>query len=259
MEEGESKIVSNNKETTKDDFRKRSSNYPYLNLQEALEYAKKLYNKDARNYVPLKLLHQRWGYNELSSTLKLTVAALKYYGLIDDQGKADNRTIRISEQGFRIIKGAPNSEKLIKDVALQPKLFKELWDKYKDTGLPQNDIIINYLIWERQDFTEKAAKHAVERFKETIEFAKLESDDIIEEPQDKEDENMLGEDVIKPPKEDKIPPETKDFMIINSIIGSLKIRYPMTKEKLLVIDQFIKAESAEANIDLKDEETKKSE
>ena len=47
----------------------------------------------------------------------------------------------------------------------------------------------NYLLWERHDITEKAANKLIREFRDSIEFAKLKTDDIIDEQGDQREED----------------------------------------------------------------------
>ena len=162
--------------------RHRSPNYPFVNLERAIERARQIYLADRRHDVPVKVvIEKRWEYKPGSSQGDQTVGALRAFGLIEISGIGDKRMIRISEHAYRILAGAQDASERIKDAALSPQIHAELWQKYGSSGLPSDDTIRNYLVFEREAgrFNEDVVGGVIDRFKESISFAKLDSSDKI--------------------------------------------------------------------------------
>jgi hypothetical protein len=155
--------------------RQRSPNYPALGLEEAIAAVTKLHEKDRCHAVPASIVHERWGYKAHSSVATQSEAALKAYGLLAAQGEALDRKVSVTSKADRIIRNAPDRDAMVQEAALQPRIFAELWKRYESEGLPTDEVIQSYLVWERKDgqFTQDAAKEVVKRFRSTIEFAKL--------------------------------------------------------------------------------------
>jgi hypothetical protein len=163
-------------------LRHRSPNYPFINLEKAIERTRQIYEADRRHDVPIKVVNEkRWEYKPGSSQGDQTLAALRAFGLVEITGAGDKRMVRISEHGYRILAGATDASERIKDAALSPTLHGELWQKYGRDGLPSSDVIRNYLLFEREAgrFNEDVVDAFIDRFKETISFAKLDSSDKI--------------------------------------------------------------------------------
>lgn len=160
--------------------RTRSPNYPAISLPKALARAAALREEAQQRYLPLHAAHQLWGYIEGGSAGNQCVAALKAYGLIDVVGKGEDRQIRISDVAYQILLEAPEAGDLIKSAALRPTLHKELWEQDWGGGrIGHPDTVKRYLLTSR-GFNEKAVDAFVSDFMETIQFAKLDSDAMIE-------------------------------------------------------------------------------
>jgi hypothetical protein len=175
--------------------RKRSPNYPILNLEDAIARAKALYDKDGTHPMRIQAAHERWEYKPLSSQADQTTAALKSYGLLEVEGAGDKRRVRVSSTGERILREAPDQDTLRREAALRPLIHKELWEKYSENGLPSDKNIQDYLEWEREGgtFNKDVVESVVNRFRQTIDFAGLAKTDIMgsgaEENGDKGDED----------------------------------------------------------------------
>jgi len=104
------------------------------------------------------------------------VAALSSFGLVDAIGSGDDRKIRLSQGAMRILvdhEGSPEWKKTIKDSALSPKIYKELWEKW-GLNMPPDKEVHAHLILER-GFNEGAVTGFLDDYKSTIEFAKLDN------------------------------------------------------------------------------------
>ncbi len=169
--------------------RTRSPAYPFINLGTALERAKQFHNKEQRNAANVNVASAHWGFAEGSSYTLQTVASLIYFGLMQDEGTGDKRTIRLTQSALRILLDMrPDSREraeLIKQAALAPKIHKQLWSKW-GTNLPSDANLRHHLLfdWETP-FNENAVDSFIAEYKSTIAFAKLaESDTVVPEVED---------------------------------------------------------------------------
>lgn len=180
--------MENQKENQNEDrgkkriVRKRSPNYPFESLPKAIERVKYIYKRYVKHYVPIRILHELWGYKPLSGTIKQIVAALDAYGLIETKGHGDMKEIRISDEGYRIIENAPDKDNLLQGAALSPSLYQKVWEKYSPNGLPSDSLLREYLIWEL-NFNKDSVDIFINNLRETLELAKLISSDIINAPE----------------------------------------------------------------------------
>jgi hypothetical protein len=150
----------------------RSPNFPAIDLQKALGRAKELYGSYKGTEVPIQVVHEKWQYKPFSSNADQTVAALKAFGLIDIKGTGKKRTAKLSERAQKILGEHPDKEKLIQEAALNPTVFREIWEKYQPEGLPPDDALHTYLKWDRK-FNPNYINSLIADFRNTLDFAKI--------------------------------------------------------------------------------------
>ena len=169
--------------STAEKGKKRSPNYPCIDLAKALELTDKVYSADKRAPIPVETLISRWGLPKYNSYVRQLIAALCYYGLINSTGKAKGRRISVSDRAYRILENARDRGSLIKEAALEPKIFREVWQHYRSRGLPSNEVLERDLVWQKSfantRFTKNGAKAFIRNFKSTINFAGIEPDEIV--------------------------------------------------------------------------------
>jgi hypothetical protein len=162
----------------------RSPPYPAISLDKAIERARSLYEKAMHHPVNAAVPAKAWDYAVKSSGLFATIAALKQYGLLGDNGTGGKRAFTLTERAIRIVRDPdPNSPKrmqAIKDAALSPKINKELWDRYGESSLTDNlDVMIKtYLTLDRAEdgeaaYGDKAADELLDAYKKSMSFAGL--------------------------------------------------------------------------------------
>lgn len=204
LEERRSPVEDKKNTSAQKPKRKRSPNFPCIDLEKAIERAKQVYQRDKTTAVPITLIHDRWDYKAMSGMLQQVVAALKAYGLIQDEGSGKKRMIRVSESARKILLDHGDKSQIIKSAALRPKVFANLWEKFKSNGIPEDDVLRHYLLWEYEPaFNEDSVDSCIGTFKDTIAFANLSDSGIIEPEYDDTDEEDPGsgdgKDGLAPP------------------------------------------------------------
>jgi len=161
--------------------KERSPGYPGINLEEAIERARQLYQEERRNYAPVSAILEHWGYQPKSGAGLVALAALKKFGLLEDEGSSQNRRGRLTDAAFRILADSrPDSaerQDLIKQAALTPTIHRELWEQFNG-DLP-SDANLDYELRTRRHFTDSAARDFIREFRETVGYAGLDSSDSI--------------------------------------------------------------------------------
>ncbi len=158
--------------------RVRSPSYPSVNLEQCLEKVEVIYKAEDRHHVPLEALAQHLGYKPNNSVFQGYISALKQFGLLDEEGARDSRRFKLTNLALDLVTYTADHPKWIRavqDVALKPKIHKELWEKYEQK-LPKEDISIRiYLIREREDglFNKDYVDSFINQFRQTLRFAKL--------------------------------------------------------------------------------------
>lgn len=179
----------------------RSPSYPSIDLATAIQRTEELWRHGQRHFVPMADAMRQWNYSPKSSGGLLTVAALKKYGLLDDQGSGASRQVRVSDAGRAIVTDEPTSERraeLIRQAALRPRIHQELWDGFvQDGGFPPESALRWHLVNERA-FSESAARDLIAEFRQTLDFAGLTdgSDTVSLSYQDSEETPMSA---VAPP------------------------------------------------------------
>jgi GTPase SAR1 family protein len=96
--------------------------------------------------------------------------------LLEDEGAGPERRLKLSQLALHILLDerpqSEDREACIRRAALTPKIFRELWDKWAETGLPSNANMQHTLIFEHH-FPEKRVQEFIRVFRETVEYAGL--------------------------------------------------------------------------------------
>src|SRR5215471_15103506 len=83
--------------------RLRSPAYPGVNLETAIARAVEFHNKERRNAANVTVAVQHWGFNPSSGGAYIIVAALKSFGIFDEEGSGKERKVRLSARGLRLV------------------------------------------------------------------------------------------------------------------------------------------------------------
>lgn len=186
-------------ETSSEDkrFIGRSPAYPFIPLDKALVRAGELRKAIGKADTRAMSAVHHWGYGPKSSGGIQTVAALKHFGLLVDEGNNEDRRVRLTEMALRILlDDRPNSQErqaLIQKSALMPKVHQELWERW-GRELPVDAELRHYLIWDRL-FNENGARDLIAEYKATLEFA-----------------GLFGSDTMSPAEADKLSSATEREM-----------------------------------------------
>jgi hypothetical protein len=160
----------------------RSPNYPSIALRKAVDLAASAHKKWGAHPVPIKMLHEHWGLKPGSGLGNQAVAALKSYQLVDVVGEGDDRKVSLSKSGIRIVMGSPDREQILAASARAPKVHQEILGHYAEKGLPTDDLLKRFLVWDRpegQRFNPEVVDEFIARFRDTLAFAKVAEADKI--------------------------------------------------------------------------------
>lgn len=155
-------------------LKSRSPAYPAINLETAIQRARQLYDKERHHPTPVATVVSHWGYTSLNGAALGAVAALKKYGLLDEEGAGEDRKASLSRLADDILMhpdGAKRAE-ATQEAALRPAIHREMWDKYH-LELPSDQSLLWELTRDR-GFTERGAAEFIRTYKATIAYAKLE-------------------------------------------------------------------------------------
>ena len=147
----------------------RSPAYPMINLEQAIERARLIYNGDKRSLTSRAVILKHLGYKDESSGVgNREVSALKQYGLLEEQ----SGQYKISDRAYAILFLSEASEEKrtnLSDAALTPTIFRELWGRY---GSDASDATLKDYLIHSKNFNPASVSDVVENYRSTIEFAK---------------------------------------------------------------------------------------
>jgi len=143
--------------------------YPNIPLRDATAAVEKLFKEIQRSSVDGNTAAKALGYTgENNGAARVKLAALNAYGLVD-RGR---KLTKVTELGISVAHPLNDSkERGLREAALNPPLFKEIWDQHKECS---ESVLASTLIHKGLDA--KSAAQAAKIFKENVEFARLEKD-----------------------------------------------------------------------------------
>src|ERR1700733_4242727 len=100
----------------------RSPLYPSINLETAIQRVRQLYEKERQHPTAVGTIVAHWRYKSLNGPAAQTLAALKKYGLLEDEGSGENRKARISALADVIVAHPDEGMRMaaIREAALKP-------------------------------------------------------------------------------------------------------------------------------------------
>jgi len=221
---------------------KRSPGYPMISLDEAVQKAKILWDKDKNNYIPLAAAYEHLGYKSPGGYAARIIAALKKFELISEKQNA----IKLTEEAVDLALHNQSDERyieIIKNLALKPAIYEKIFNKYNST-IPSDSTLRIELIKEHK-FNPESVDDFISSFRKTIEFAGL-----TEENKESEGEGQpkfplkTGEKPMsalelmalgkKPTIEIPIPLSDTEFAFI-------KMPHPLTNAQWEKIESILKA------------------
>lgn len=164
----------------------RGPAYPYINLEEAVTFARKVYEYAKRSPAPLvAVVRDKWDYSPTSSSTVKVIAALRYFGLIEVSGSSDAETIKITDRAYRILldsEDSPERKKALRDACLAAKAYKLCWDTW---GIDMPASMRSSLIFEH-GFVESTVDAFLANYRKSVQFAGLmeQADDDHTDPDD---------------------------------------------------------------------------
>ena len=156
-------------------MRHRSPNYPGVNLEEAIEAVNALYLKyHTGGFTPTDA-GQAWGYNSASGPVRVKLAALRQYGLVEGKKGANPK---ISRRGQVLVIRTRSSNEYqdeVRQAALSPQLFNDLYENRREDA---DGALREYLLLEK-NFSEDGATRLIDVYHATLNLAQLNRSDAL--------------------------------------------------------------------------------
>lgn len=172
--------------------RVRSPSYPALDLETAIERARRLWQEERQYPASVDTIVRHWGYRSFNGPAALALAALKKFGLVEDEGTGSERVAAVSNLAVDILANPDEGARLkaVQEAALRPAIHRELWDKY-GPNLP-SDTNLRWELTRQRNFSETGADEFIPEYRATIAFAQLDAGDTVStqtvEPEGEDDD-----------------------------------------------------------------------
>ncbi len=143
----------------------RSPNYPRIDLSQAIEKIKKIYEKETFHAASPKVIAEDLGYSGVNGASTAVVSALKKYELL----VSDGGNLKLSDDAITILESPSETEKgeAIRRCAFAPDLFEELYQTYGDNP-PSEANLRHELI--KKKFNPKKADEVIRIYRDTLFF-----------------------------------------------------------------------------------------
>jgi len=214
----------------------RSPNFPVTDLRNAVELAKKLEDRAQQHPLPIEDVVTRvFGLKTGSSYGRQIVAALRQFGLVQVRGAAAHQMVQLTPEARKIALSHGDSEELVKEAALNPRVHSNIWEHYNGQ-LPPDETLNHYLLSEYQPpFNKTSIDRFLSQFKETLEYAGLSGAGL---PADLSNHGSLGElrevgaqpDTSRKPSRESVKPGMKQDTF-NLDEGEVVLQWPMRLSK----------------------------
>lgn len=150
-------------------IRKKSPRAPSMSLDEAVDKAFRVYEKEQRHPAPVDVVAKHIGYKDAKNGAALSsIASLGYYGLVE-RPKEGYISVSADVEAYKY---AP-TEEIKRQIALKwlraPQIFSDLLEKY-GAGLP-SDATLQYDLIQR-GFKPESAAGCVAAFRRSLDFSK---------------------------------------------------------------------------------------
>jgi len=167
----------------------RGPSYPYVNLEDAITLARKMYDYAKRSAAPVEsVITDAWKYSTTSSSGQKILAALKAYSLVEDVQAANSKpALKLSQRAIHILledQDTPERREEIKKAALSPKWYEYCWKTWGKEMPPamKSNLLIEH------GFVDTTVDGFLKDYRKTMAFAGLLDEVIFSDPPSDEDD-----------------------------------------------------------------------
>lgn len=148
--------------------RKRSPKAPSIDLEQAIQAVRPVFEDETRNKMSRLVLANHLGYSGLSGASASKIGALRHFGLVD--GREDE--LRVSELAIDLLMhgvGTPQYKESLRKAFAEPNLFKEILEHFEAKPSTTN---LEYWLVQR-GVQKKSAERIAEIFLRSAEYANI--------------------------------------------------------------------------------------
>lgn len=156
--------------------KKRSPNYPSLNLREALERGRRIYLNEHRHAAPKDAMLKDLGFTGPNGASLTVFGALRAYGIVEPSGN-DYRISEAAMTAFESPEREPARVSALDSMAFAPRVFSDLRGEF---GVkPPGEHTLRIFLMKRE-FTSKAADEVIRVYRENLELVGAQNDAYTE-------------------------------------------------------------------------------
>lgn len=155
-----------------------SGRFPFINLNKALERAQAIFDNDKGGKgLKVPVAFAAWGYSDKSSGGFQTIAALKQYGLLTDEGANDERVVKLTQDARTYFQTEIDSDKaeLRSRFAGKPSLMAHLLEHWE--GGTVDDPVARTYLKTTLGMNEQSTRSALGIYKENLSHTGPKADD----------------------------------------------------------------------------------
>lgn len=175
-------------------IRPRSPRFPSHSLDEALVYAKKIYDGVHKSTVDSETALRIMGFSGRNGASASALGSLRQFALIEGMGE---RT-RVSDLAISIFAPIDNAERVgaLRESAFRPKAFAAISERFANK-IPALDEPIKAFLVREQGFGPAGAKQCIESLRATISFLEGEAESLTEaKPETHGDETAASDQTV---------------------------------------------------------------
>jgi len=146
-----------------------SGRFPFINLTKALDRAQAIFDNDKGGKgLKVPVAFAAWGYSDKSSGGFQSIAALKGYGLLADEGANDDRAVKLTPEARRYFQTEIESDKvaLRAEFAARPSLMAHLLEHWG--GGTVDDPVARTYLKTSIGMNEQSARSALGIYKDNL-------------------------------------------------------------------------------------------
>lgn len=170
----------------------RSTAYPAISLEQALEYSKKLVEAYRKNPFSRQNAVEGIGYKKITGDTAQKIGALGHYGLLEKSGKSAYQNSEIAQS---ICYFTDDDSRLydIQKVVQTPKLFRALIERHAGQSLPAR---LNSVLVQSHGITPTVADKVAVIFEDSLNYAGLLVNGVVQMPKndDSEEDSFESEE-----------------------------------------------------------------
>lgn len=207
--------------------RVRSPGYPMIDLKEAIEKAKELWNKDKMNPIPREVAAKHLGYESAGGHGGRVIAALKHFDLISFK----EGDIILTEKAVDLALHSSSDkvyQDIVKDIALKPDTYAEIFNEFKISEI--SDATLKVKLIKDYKFNADKVDRFISNFRSTIDFAGLAA---TEEDMNKNDMDIAQHNEYRLPEVPVMPQKKTDIEKPANVAKHYPI--PLSKGKTAVV------------------------